>query len=278
MRGIIRNAKVQVPNIILFGAPGVGKGTYGTLLEKDLHFKKVSTGDQIRTLLKSPVLSPQMEEIKRICQTGGLVNDAMILDIIVDSLKAHSTAPGFMFDGFPRNLAQLDLFVERFDTTYSYVINCLLNEEILIEKLAGRRVCENCGQNYNICQIERDGYSMKPLLPKHGKDCDCCGGKLVQRNDDLESTIRHRLNIYKTETEPILERFSKLGLKIMNFEPKKGVDDYPQLFTDLQREYLGPLGIKIPSKQPPIHEFNPLGESKAASSTQSAGKLFVAPS
>lgn len=275
MRGIIRNGKVQVPNIILFGAPGVGKGTYGTLLEKDLQFKKVSTGDQIRALLKNPILSPQMEEIKRICQSGGLVNDAMVLDIIVDSLQANSTAPGFMFDGFPRNLSQLDLFVERFDTSYSYVVNCLLNEEILIEKLAGRRVCENCGQNYNICQIERDGYSMKPLLPKHGKDCDCCGGKLVQRNDDLESTIKHRLNIYKTETEPILDRFSQLGLKIMNFEPKRGVDDYPQLFQSLQRDYLNPLGIKIPPKQPVFPGFEGSAEKAATSATKSAAGSFI---
>lgn len=235
---LLRGTKLRLPNIILFGAPGVGKGTYGSMLEKDLAFKRVSTGDQIRAFLKTPNLSPEMEQIKLICQTGGLVNDQMVLDIIVDSLKTFDTHKGVIFDGFPRNLKQLELFSDRFDMDVSYVVNCLLNEDILIEKLAGRRVCNDCGYNYNICEIERDGYSMKPLLPKHGKDCDCCGGKLVQRDDDKEHTIRHRLNIYKQETEPLLQTFRTMGLKVMDFEPKRGVDDYPSLFKDLKGDYL----------------------------------------
>lgn len=230
--------RVKMPNIILFGAPGVGKGTYGAILEKDLKFKRVSTGDQIRTLLKAPLLSPELEEIKRICQAGGLVNDKMILEIIVDSVKSSEGYNGVLFDGFPRNLRQLDLFAERFDTEFSFVVNCLLNEDILVEKLAGRRVCDGCGANYNLCSINKDGYFMKPLLPKHGPNCDCCGGHLAQREDDKESTIRHRLAVYKQETEPLLERFDALGIRIMNFEPKRGIDDYPLLYKDLQNDYL----------------------------------------
>jgi adenylate kinase len=238
---LLKAAKLRLPNIILFGAPGVGKGTYGTMLEKDLKFKRVSTGDQIRAFLKNPNLSPEMQEIKLICQTGGLVNDKMVLDIIVDSLREFDSHDGVLFDGFPRNIKQLELFSERFDMDVSYVVNCLLNEDILIEKLAGRRVCNDCGFNYNICEIERDGYSMKPLLPKHGKDCDCCGGKLVQREDDKEHTIRHRLNIYKQETEPLLHTFRSMGMKVMDFEPKRGVDDYPSLFKDIKGDYLNPM-------------------------------------
>ena len=235
--------RVRMPNIILFGAPGVGKGTYGSILEKDLKFKRVSTGDQIRALLKAPLLSPELQEIKRVCQAGGLVNDQMVLEIIVDSVKGAEGYNGVLFDGFPRNLRQLDLFSERFDTDVSFVVNCLLNEDILVEKLAGRRVCNDCGANYNICSISKDGYSMKPLLPKHGHNCDCCGGHLVQREDDKEATIRHRLDIYKRETEPLLERFDALGIKIMNFEPKRGVDDYPLLYRDLQQDYLSTMQL-----------------------------------
>ena len=121
---------------------------------------------------------------------------------------------------------------------YSYVVNCLLNEEILIEKLAGRRVCDGCGTNYNVCTINRNGYDMKPLLPVKGHNCDNCGGKLVQREDDKEHTIKKRLSIYKQETEPLLEKFITMGLNIMHFEPKRGIDDYPNLYLDLQGDYL----------------------------------------
>ena len=243
-------SKVKIPHIILFGAPGVGKGTYGSMLEKDLKYKRISTGDQIRAFLKRPDLTPEMEEIKKICQTGGLVNDKMVLEIIVDSLKNFDSHEGVIFDGFPRNLTQLDLFADKFDLAYSYVINCLLNEEILIEKLAGRRVCDGCGTNFNICSINRDGYDMKPLMPKHGRheDCDCCTGKLVQREDDHEHTVRNRLVVYKNETEPLLQRFSHLGLKMMHFEPKRGVDDYPNLFGSLKGGYLSDVTLLAPHK------------------------------
>lgn len=240
---LLKGTKLKLPNIILFGAPGVGKGTYGSMLEKDLSFKRISTGDQIRSFLREPNLSKEMQDIKLICQTGGLVNDEMVLEIIVNSLNGFQSNPGVIFDGFPRNLKQLELFAERFDVDYSYVINCMLNEEVLIEKLAGRRVCNDCGNNYNVCSINRDGYSMKPLLPKHGDNCDCCGGKLVQRDDDKETTVKHRLNVYKQETEPLLEMFGRMGLKMMHFEPKRGVDDYPALFNGVTVDYLKGLNL-----------------------------------
>ena len=235
--------KLRIPNIVLFGAPGVGKGTYGTILEKDLNFKKISTGDQIRALLKTADLSYEMEEIKKVCQSGSLVDDSMVLEIIINSVKDLSSFNGILFDGFPRNTNQLDLFAERFDTDYSFVVNCILEESILVEKLAGRRVCDGCGANYNVCSINRDGYSMKPLMPKHGGNCDCCGGKLVQREDDKEHTVRHRLGVYKLETEPLLRRFENLGIRVLHFEPKKGIEDYPELMEGLMSEYLPSVGL-----------------------------------
>lgn len=234
---MVRGSKLRIPNIILFGAPGVGKGTYGSMLEKDMNFKRISTGDQIRNFLKTPNLSKEMQEVKLICQTGGLINDNMVMDIIVNSLENFNSHTGVIFDGFPRNIKQLELFSERFDTDVSYVVNCLLNEDILVEKLAGRRVCDGCGYNYNVCSINRDGYNMNPLLPKHGENCDCCKGKLMQRDDDKEHVIRHRLGIYRRETEPLLDMFGQMGLKMMHFEPKRGVDDYPNLFKSIKSDY-----------------------------------------
>jgi adenylate kinase len=112
------------------------------------------------------------------------------------------------------------------------VVNFLLREEILVAKLMGRRICPSCNNNYNVTDINTsDGYVMKPLLPK--KDihkCDRCNVKLIIRDDDKESTIRDRMKVYKDQTEPILKFYKeKTKVKVIDFEAKKGVDDYPKI-------------------------------------------------
>lgn len=111
------------------------------------------------------------------------------------------------------------------------VFNFYAREDIIIEKLMGRRVCGQCNRNYNVASIDRDGYFMSALLPK--KDihkCDDCNCKLVVRDDDKENIIKDRMEIYRQKTEPILDFYrSKPETKVIDFEAKRGVDDYPQM-------------------------------------------------
>lgn len=144
--------------LFLFGAPGVGKGTYAKMLRKDMQFNHLSTGDQIRKILKGTVSSgfdPKLiETIRSIVKSGGLVNDDIVVQIIREKVKEPESAKGVILDGFPRTQAQLDRYIKLFPTVHG-VINITLREDILLEKLMGRRTCVNCGTGFNICNIQK---------------------------------------------------------------------------------------------------------------------------
>lgn len=132
-----------------------------------------------------------------------------------------------MFDGVPRTLVQADMMKSILKV--DLVINFYNRDDILLEKLMSRRVCPSCNKNYNIADINRDGYVMKPLLPKkdHCK-CDACNVNLVIRDDDKESIIKDRMEVYRKQTEPILDFYKGIPeTKVVDFEAKRGVDDYP---------------------------------------------------
>lgn len=144
--------------LFLFGAPGVGKGTYAKMLKKDLQFNHISTGDEIRKILKGTVSSsfdPKLvETIRGIVKSGGLVSDEIVVKIIQEKVKEPESAKGVILDGFPRTKVQLDRYLELFPTIHG-VINITLRPDILLEKLMGRRTCVNCGTGFNICNIQR---------------------------------------------------------------------------------------------------------------------------
>lgn len=137
---------------------------------------------------------------------------------------------GMIFDGVPRTLHQAEMM--RKFMKIDLVINFFNRDDILLEKLMSRRVCPSCNKNYNIANINRDGYVMKPLLPKKDvSKCDPCGVPLVIRDDDKESIIRERMHIYHQQTEPILHFYKSIPneTKVIDFEAKRGVDDYPDI-------------------------------------------------
>ena len=144
----------------LFGAPGVGKGTYAKLLRKDLAYNHISTGDEIRKILKGTVGSGfdknLIENIRGIVKSGGLVSDSIVVDIINEKVKEPESVKGVILDGFPRTQGQLDKYVERFPI--HGVLNITLRNDVLLEKLMGRRTCLNCGTGFNICNIQRYNY------------------------------------------------------------------------------------------------------------------------
>lgn len=141
----------------LFGAPGVGKGTYAKLLRKDLGYNHVSTGDEIRKILKGTVGSGfdkgLIETIRGIVKTGGLVSDEIVVQILDEKVKEPESAKGVILDGFPRTQGQLDKYLEKFPI--HGVLNITLKQDILLEKLMARRTCLNCGTGYNVCNIQR---------------------------------------------------------------------------------------------------------------------------
>jgi len=219
--------------ILLLGAPGVGKGTYGRLLSRALNLPELSTGEELRQIVKEAInkdefhLDPQIQNIKNLMDEGKLVMDEYVHNLVNLKLSLDKFKSGGILDGYPRTYAQAKHF-ER-EHKMNLVVKIELREDILIRKLLGRRICQNCGRNYNICTIKEDEYDMEPLLPKLKENhCDDCGDLLYQRQDDTENTIAGRLELYREFTKP-LELYYQDKELLVEFEPKRGIKDYPKL-------------------------------------------------
>jgi adenylate kinase len=194
--------------LVFLGAPGVGKGTYASRIGPLLGIPQISTGDLVTNEIKNK--TPLGEKIKEYNDRGLLVPDEIITDMLKERLRQGDTGKGFILDGFPRTLKQAEL-LEKI-TEIDMVININLREDILIEKLSGRRICRGCGEIYNIADINRGSIRMPPILPKRPGICDKCGGEIYQRDDDRESVIKERLEVYRKQTEPLIEYYRTKGL------------------------------------------------------------------
>ena len=199
-------------------------------------------GDYFGGVVKgSDATDPFIVKLKNILKSGQFVDDKTVIDVVHQIKKDPKYAKhmGLILDGVPRTLNQAKMLRDG-GVKVDLIINFFNREEILIQKLAGRRVCPSCSRNYNIADINTpDGYKMKPLLPKKKVDeCDdCTGVKLVIREDDTEAVIRDRQKIYKDQTEPIIDFYRKEAkgeTLVVDFEAKKGVDDYPAVKKILQ--------------------------------------------
>jgi len=161
MKNIILKSKTI---LYMLGAPGSGKGTYSKMLGKDLNLNVLSSGDELRKLVETNINSPQIIEMKKIIEAGHLINDEYMLEFMKEKLNSECYKNGVILDGYPRRLSQAKQFKNY--KSIDIVIKIDLDEEILIKKMLGRRICNNCGKNYNICSIDEKGYLMKPLLPQ----------------------------------------------------------------------------------------------------------------
>jgi len=198
--------------IIFLGPPGAGKGTYSSRIEEKLGIPHISTGDIFREAVKQG--TELGKKVSEYMKRGELVPDEITIAVLKERISKPDCKKGFILDGYPRTIPQAEA-LEKI-TKIDIVFNLTINEAVLIRKLTARRICKVCGDIYNVADIREtiDGvkYDMGPMFPKVPRKCDKCGGELIQRKDDTVEVISERLNVYKTQTEPLIKYYRKKKL------------------------------------------------------------------
>ncbi|HIH42154.1 TPA: adenylate kinase [Candidatus Woesearchaeota archaeon] len=206
--------------LILLGAPGAGKGTLAKKLIDKYSIPQLSTGDMLRAAVKEG--TDLGKKAKSFMDSGGLVPDQLVIDIIAERLKQKDCKNGFILDGFPRTIAQADALgkigANDKSAKIDHVISLNVEDEVVVHRLAGRRTCKGCGAIFHV----------ENLKPKVSGKCDSCNGELYQRDDDKEETIRNRLKTFNAQTKPLIEYYSKKGL-IVNLDAEQEPD---KIFED----------------------------------------------
>jgi adenylate kinase len=199
--------------LIVLGKQGAGKGTQSEAISHHYAIPHISTGDMLRAAVKTA--SPLGRQVEAAMERGDLISDDIVLEMVAQRLKEDDTQNrGFVFDGFPRTVIQAD----RLDKLLApleidLVINLVVSTNLVVKRLAGRRACQVCGTNYSITSPPRTDWI-----------CDVCGGEVVQREDDTEDAIRHRLDLYEKETAPLIDRYRRLG-KLVSVQGTGTPDD-----------------------------------------------------
>ncbi len=185
--------------LILLGAPGAGKGTQADILCEKLDIPTISTGNILRAAVKNG--TPTGLKAKEYMDAGKLVPDEVIIGIISERLAEPDCAKGYILDGVPRTIAQAEA-LEKAGVVFDAVVSLEVSDEVIMERMSGRRVCEGCGASYHVVAVP----------PKQEGVCDKCGGKLIQRKDDTPETVKSRLEVYHKETEPLKAFYAQRGL------------------------------------------------------------------
>ncbi len=178
-------------NIVLLGAPGVGKGTMAKMLSEHFKLPHISTGDLLRANISDN--TPLGIKAREFVDSGRLVPDELVTEMVKLELKEESASKGFFLDGYPRNVAQAESL--KTFSELSKVINLVAPKKVIIERLSGRRTCRKCGAIYHV----------KNIPPKKENVCDKCGSELYQRSDETPDIIMERLSVYQEETEPLID-------------------------------------------------------------------------
>ncbi|MFC5799528.1 adenylate kinase [Streptomyces formicae] len=192
--------------IVLVGPPGAGKGTQAAFLAKNLSIPHISTGDLFRANISQG--TELGRQAKAYMDAGNLVPDEVTVGMAKDRMEQPDAANGFLLDGFPRNVAQAEALDEMLETEgmkLDAVLDLEVPEDEVVKRIAGRRVCRN--ESAHVFHVT---YSP----PKQEGVCDACGGDLYQRDDDSEETVRRRLEVYHTQTEPIIDYYKAQGLVV----------------------------------------------------------------
>jgi len=208
--------------LILLGAPGSGKGTIAQPLSIQLGIPSISTGEIFRQNIHEHTDLGKI--VKEYIDRGELVPDEVTITTVEHRIAREDCVNGFILDGFPRTISQAKIFDEilgKRGEKIAAVINIQLEDEIIIKRLANRRVCEKCGQTYNL----------KYVMPKVESVCDVCGGKVLQRDDDNEETVRKRLETYRVKTQPLVEYYEKANL-LIHIDNTLGAEESVKVILD----------------------------------------------
>lgn len=212
-------------DLILLGPPGAGKGTQASRIVSDYGIPHVSTGDILRAAVKNR--TAMGVEAKKYMDAGELVPDEVVIGIVKERLEEPDTTNGFLMDGFPRTIPQaeaLDESLRELGRSITRTLAILVDEEELVRRLTGRRICRNCQTPYHVV--------FDP--PRQEGVCDKCGGELYQREDDSEATVRNRLSVYREQTEPLIDYYDRQGV-LVRVDGEKPPDE---VYQDL-REAIG---------------------------------------
>jgi len=211
--------------IVLVGPPGAGKGTQAHFIASHLSIPKISTGDIFRANVSQG--SPLGQEAKKYMDAGDLVPDEVTIAMVLDRISEPDAQDGFLLDGFPRNIAQAEVLEQMLGDLgrkLDSVLELEVDDEEVVRRLAGRRTCRQCGRVWHV--------AFDP--PKDPVTCDACGGELFQRDDDREETIRHRLEVYTEQTEPLVGYYGDRGI-LVRIDATGPVEDITKRALDALR-------------------------------------------
>jgi adenylate kinase len=209
------------PRLVLLGKQGAGKGTQAARLADHYGVEHLSTGELFRA--SAALGTPAGLEAKQYMDAGELVPDETVIKVVDERFTGEFLERGFILDGFPRTLPQaeeLELVIAA-DHPLDAVLSLEVPTEIVLDRIAGRRVCEDCGANYHV-----------NMPPSENWKCDVCGGRVVQRDDDTEEAVQRRLEIYEETTVPIIDFYDQLGKLV----PVDAVGDGDEVFERLVKE------------------------------------------
>lgn len=200
--------------IIMLGAPGAGKGTHAKKITEKFGIPAISTGDIFRENIKNG--TELGKKAKEYMDAGNLVPDELVCDLVVDRLKQDDCKNGYILDGFPRTIPQaeaLTVALAKNDDAIDYALEIFIEDQAIIDRMSGRRVCKSCGATYHVVNIP----------PKTEGVCDECDGELIVRDDDAPETVKKRLDVYHEQTAPLIDYYKKQGiLKVI--DGSKGLD------------------------------------------------------
>ena len=205
-------------NVIIFGAPGSGKGTYASRLQSKIGVDVIAMGDIFREIMKED--TSLGKKVKAYVEKGLLVPDDVVVEVLKQRIAKIPKKKGFILDGYPRTIEQAEALEKV--TKINTIIQLIVPEWIIIERLSTRRICKNCGEVYNI----------RYLKPKVDMVCDKCGGPLYQRSDDNPEVIKKRIEVYEQQTQPILQFYKKEKVPFIKYKcdkldmpPEVGVEE-----------------------------------------------------